>query len=161
MIFALNVFIYYKKSFVRTVLEFISFFISAFVARTYSGIVSDFFVKNTDIFSDKDGEQKSKLIFVALLFILTSAVLKVIIYYIDKFFKLPVINTVNKLFGLILGILIGLFIVVMCIILFKIFELSGYEPLIEMVENSRIIKISGGVIAKCYPVIAEYLKKGV
>lgn len=161
LIFLINVYVYYKKSFVKAVLEFFSFFASAFVARIYSEKVADFVMDNTTLFSGEDGKLKSRLIFVVLLFILTSAVLKAVIYYIDKLFNLPVINTANKMLGLLLGILIGIFVVGLCVALFKVFELSGYEPLIELVEKSRIIKISSGIIAKGYPYIAEYIKKGV
>lgn len=161
LVFFINVYVYYKKSFVKTVLEFFSFFAAAFVAKIYSEKAADFIMEKTTLFSGEGGKEKANLIIIVLLFILVIAVLKTVIFYIDKLFNLPVINTANKMLGLLLGVVIGVVVVGMCVALVKIFELSGYQPLIDIAENSRIIKLYTGILAEFYPLVAEYIKKGV
>lgn len=161
LIFALNVFIYYKKSFVKTVLEFFSFFASAFIAKMVSEKAADYIIENTDLFQGESGKAKATLVLIVVLFIFLSALFKTLIFYIDKALKVPVINSANKMLGLCLGILIGFLVVGAFVALIKMLELSGYEPLIKLADNSRIIKFYIEVLAKCYPHVAELIKKGV
>lgn len=161
LIFIINVYVYYKKSFVKSVLEFISFFASAFLAKMFSGKAADYIVANTNLFPGESGKEKANLVLIVILFILFSAVFKTLIYYIDKMMKMPVINSANKMLGAALGVVIGFMIVGACVALIKLLELSGYAPLIELADHSRIIKFYIEVIAKCYPYVAELIKKGV
>ncbi len=160
-IFIVTVIFYYKKSFIRAVLEFVAFFASAVIAKVYSDRVGAFLMRRFSFFSDPYGKEKATLVAIVLLFILISVALEVIIHYIDKGFKLPVIKTANKMLGIVLGILIGIVVVGALAALLKLLELSGINTIIEFVENSRIIKLYFELVRKYYPYISELIKKGV
>lgn len=160
-VFLVTVIVYYKKSFIRAILEFAAFFGAALAAKFFSERVGSFLMEKTDFFSDPHGKEKANLVAIVILFILISVTLEVIIHYIDKGFTLPVIKTANKMLGIALGILIGFVVVGGLAALFKLLELSGIQTVIDIVENSRIIKLYCKLLAKIYPYISELIKKGV
>lgn len=160
-IFFLNVIVYYRKSFTKAILEFVAFFGASLMAKFYSEPAARFIMRKTSIFSDPYGKEKATLVMIVVLFILISVALNVIIYYADKWFKLPVSRTANKLMGMALGILVGFVITGACVALIKALQLSGYGLLDELAGNSRIIKVYTELLAKYYPYVAELIKKGV
>ncbi len=161
LIFGINVYIYYKKSFVKTVLEFFSFFAAAFLAKMFSEKAADYIIANTSLFQGDSGKAKATLVLIVVMFILLSALFKTLISYVDKSLKVPIINSANKMLGMCLGVLIGFLVVGACVALIAMLELSGYEPLIKMADSSGIMKFYSEVIVKCYPHVAEIIEKGV
>lgn len=161
LVFFITVIIYYKKSFVRSILEFISFFAAAFIAKMYSEPVANMLVSRFSVFSGEYGYEKANLITIVLLFILISFVLKLIIYYVDKGFKLPILKTANKMMGLVLGFFIGFILVAALVAGIKAVELTGNETIISFTGHSRIMRLFSTVLAKIYPLISELIEKGV
>lgn len=160
LIFVFNAVYYYKKGFVRSLLEFISFFASGIVARVFSPVVSDYLIKNTNFFTE-NREYKIELLTIILMFVLASAVFKVIINTVDRFFGLPVLRTVNKFFGLILGALTGILIVMVFTLGFKIAALSDNETVKVVVSNSKVMSAMSDLLAKIFPAIAGYIQGGL
>ena len=87
---------YYRKGFVRSVLEFCSFFAAAVVTRAYYVPLADWIRANTSFCSGTAGEYKAKFIAMIILFIAVSLVLKILIGIVDKFFKLPKIMELDS-----------------------------------------------------------------
>ncbi len=159
LIFIFSIIFYYKKGFVRSLLEFLSYFAASFVSGMYSSKAAEFILNKTDFFSGERAEENAELFSAVVLFILISAALKCIIYYIDKFFKLPVIKTANQLLGGVLGALCGVILVLAAVVLIKVFELSGNVRLTECIECSRLMKVSSDIVSKYYQLIIEFVQK--
>ena len=91
---------YYRKGFVRSVLEFCSFFAAAVVTRAYYVPLADWIRANTSLCSGTAGEYKAKFIAMIILFIAVSLVLKILIGIVDKFFNLPILKTARLIFSI-------------------------------------------------------------
>lgn len=161
LIFIVCVVYYYRKGFVRSLLEFCSFFVSVILTKMYSPAAADWILKNTDFFSDvRSPEAKANLISVIVLFIVISVVLRVIIGVIDKFFTLPVIKTANKALGVLIGAVCGFLLVSAVTVLLNVLNLTGYAPLETAVANSKIMELDSQLTASLFPAAAELIKGG-
>ena len=80
-----------------------------------------------------------------LLFIATFIVCKIVIFFIDLIFKLPVLDTINKGFGFLFGIIKGLlFIFVVCLLVSFVMMMTSANanPLItaEIIEDTYVFR---------------------
>lgn len=161
LIFIVCVVYYYRKGFVRSLLEFCSFFVSVILTKMYSPAAADWILENTDFFSGVSSpEAKANLISVIVLFIVISVVLRVIIGVIDKFFTLPVIKTANKALGVLIGAVCGFLLVSAVTVLINVLNLTGYAPLETAVANSKIMELDSQLTALLFPAAAELIKGG-
>ena len=161
LIFIVCVVYYYRKGFVRSILEFCSFFVSALLTKMYSPAAADWLIKNTDFFNGVSAPQaKANLISVIVIFIAASVLLRVIIGLIDKFFTLPVIKTANKALGLLVGAICGFLLVSAVTLFINVLNLTGYAPLETAVANSKIMELDSQLTASLFPAAAELIKGG-
>ncbi len=158
LIFALCVGYYYRKGFARSVLEFFSFFASAVVTRLYYDDFATLILEKTTFFSDDAfPEQKARLIAMIILFVASAIIIKLLINLVDRFFKLPLIKTANKALGLLLGVLSGFLIVSVICIMINFVAMTGYEPLVNAIENSKVMEIDSQIINAVFPEIQKLI----
>ena len=152
---------YYRKGFVRSVLEFCSFFAAAVVTRAYYVPLADWIRAKTSLCSGTAGEYKAKFIAMIILFIAVSLVLKILIGIVDKFFKLPILKTANKALGLVIGTLCGVLMVTGACVLINALTFTGYEPLKAAARSSKIMELDSKLIAAVFPAVKEFIQGGI
>ncbi len=158
LIFILCVGYYYRKGFARSILEFFAFFAAGVVTRLYYSDFAEILVKNTPFFEDSIfPEQKARLASMVLIFIGASVIIKILISVIDRFFKLPLIKTANKALGLLIGALCGFLLVTGICMVVNLIALTGYEPVVEAVNNSKFIEIDSQIINAIFPEIKKLI----
>ncbi|MBQ8783876.1 MAG: CvpA family protein [Clostridia bacterium] len=158
LIFILCVGYYYRKGFARSILEFFSFFAAAVVTKVYYGDVARFLIENTSLFEDDVlSEQKIRLISLIALFVGASILIKLIISLIDRFFKLPLIKTANKALGLLIGALCGFLLVTAICLVINFVAMTGYEPLVNAISNSKVMEIDSQIIDVVFPEIKSLI----
>jgi uncharacterized membrane protein required for colicin V production len=132
---------YYKRGFVKTILNFASFFIAIILAKTLSGKVTDWMFSNTKLFAGME-RYIAKLIVFVLGFIILSILLKWIISLINKVFKLPVLKQANKILGGVLGACCGaIAIIVLCVCLQISSHVVYNSKYVNAVDSSKIVQI--------------------
>lgn len=78
----------------------------------------------------------------SILFFVIYSLLKVVVVLINKFFKLPVLKSANKLLGAVLGVLKGaLSIFVLCVLLKIVAGLCTDTIFAQAVHSSRIVSL--------------------
>lgn len=158
LIFALCVGYYYRKGFARSILEFFSFFAATVVTKVYYGDFAKFIIENTSLFEDDAfSQQKIRLVSLIVLFVGASIVIKLLISFIDRFFKLPLIKTANKAMGLLIGVLIGFLIITAICLVIDFVAMTGYEPLIKAISNSKIMEIDAQIVDAFFPEIKKLI----
>ncbi len=158
LIFALCVGYYYRKGFIRSILEFFSFFAAGVVTRVYYNDVANFILENTSFLeTDAFPEQKARLLSMIVLFVGASIIIKFLISLIDRFFKLPLIKTANKAMGLLMGALCGFLLVTGICVVIDFVAMTGYEPLVNAVSNSKIMEIDAQIVDAVFPEIKKLI----
>ena len=158
LIFVLCVGYYYRKGFARSILEFFSFFAAAVVTKVYYGDVANFIVENTSLFEDDAySAQKIKLISLIILFVCASILIKILISLIDRFFKLPLIKTANKALGLLIGVLCGFLLITAVCMVINFVAMTGYEPLVNAIANSKIMEIDSQIVDTVFPEVERLI----
>lgn len=158
LIFILCVGYYYRKGFVRSILEFFSFFAAGVITKLYYSDVSQFLLDNTSLLDgDSFQEEKMRLIALIALFVGASIVIKFIINLIDRFFKLPLIKTANKALGLLIGALCGFLIVTAICLVINFIAMTGYEPLVTAISNSKIMEMDAQIVDAVFPEIQKLI----
>ena len=156
IIFIICVVYYYKKGFVRSVLDFCSFFVSVAATRFLYPIVSEWLLDNTTIFKRLTLPQyKADVFSIVLIFIIVSIVLKVAISLADRIFKLPVLKTANNAMGIVFGVGCGFLILTGAVVVCKVLQLTGYEPLAEAINNSVILDIDTKILGVIFPAFKD------
>ena len=152
---------YYLKGFVRAILGFASLFASAVLTRVLSPFAVRYFCANVDYFKSDFGEYKANIVSVAAIFVFLNIIFKIIIFIIDKAAKLPVVKTVNKSLGLLLGALSGLIVVAVCIMVVKFVVLFDVPQIRQAADNSLIIRLYSELIIYIYPTINRFIQGGL
>ncbi len=161
LIFLICLLYYYLKGFVRSILGFASLFASAVLTRVLSPFAVRYFCANVDYFKSDFGEYKANIVSVAALFVFLNIIFKIIIFIIDKAAKLPVVKTVNKSLGLLLGALSGLIVVAVCIMVVKFVILFDVPQIRQAADNSLIIRLYSELIIYIYPTINRFIQGGL
>ena len=91
------------------------------------------------------------------LFIGASILIKFLISLIDRFFKLPLIKTANKALGLLIGILCGFLLVTGICLVIDLVAMTGYEPLVNAVSNSKVMEIDAQIVDVIFPEIKKLI----
>ena len=139
-IFIVMTAVYFRRGFAKTILKFVSFFLSIVLSRTLSGSVMDWVLENTSLFTGTE-RYITKLIITVLTFVIVSAALNALVMLVNKFFKIPVLKQANKLLGGLLGALCGGIIVVVLCFAFQITSHVMYKTdFAQAVENSKIVQ---------------------
>ncbi len=158
LIFILCVGYYYRKGFARSILEFFSFFAAGVITKVYYTDVAAFLVEKTPFFADDSfPEAKARLTALVLLFVGASIVIKLLIGLIDRFFKLPLIKTANKALGLLFGVLCGFLLVTGVCLVIDLVSMTGYEPLVKAIDNSKIMEIDSQIVDAIFPEIKKLI----
>lgn len=132
--------IYFRRGFAKTILKFISFFLSIVLSRAVSGTVMDWVLENTSLFTGTE-RYITKLIITVITFVIVSAALNALVVLVNKFFKIPVLKQANKLLGGLLGALCGGIIVIVLCFAFQITSHVMYKTdFAQAVENSKIVQ---------------------
>lgn len=142
--------IYFKKGFAKTILKFVSFFLSIVFSRVLSGTVTDWVFSNTKLFA---GTEKyiAKLIITVLTFVVVSVLLNFLVSLINKFFKIPVLKQANQILGGLLGAICGgIIVVILCFVLQISSHVVYNAEYVNAVENSKIVQLvlSGEKVAE-------------
>lgn len=133
--------VYFKRGFAKTILKFVSFFLSIVFSRAISGTVTEWTLENTSLFTGTE-RYITKLIVTVITFIVVSAALNALLGLINKFFRVPVLKQANQILGGLLGALAGGIIVVVLCFAFQITSHVMYKTeFAEAVENSRIVQL--------------------
>lgn len=155
-----SVFIYYKKGAVRTVLRVASFFISAILVRLFSRKIAINLIMNTTWFSTSQNRSLIfSLISVIAVFVVSMIVLGIIIGAVDHLFKLPVLKTINKVLGGVLGALCGIFSVFIICIILRLLYIADIETLNNMISASSVYKFMCEMTDKFFPFISDIVNK--
>lgn len=158
LIFILCVGYYYRKGFARSVLEFFSFFAAGVITKIYYSDVAQFLLDNTSFFDgDSFPEEKARMVSLVALFISASILIKFLISLIDRFFKLPLIKTANKALGLLIGVLCGFLLVTGICLVIDLVAMTGYEPLVNAVSNSKVMEIDAQLVDAVFPEIKKLI----
>ena len=92
------------------------------------------------------------LILLILFFVIISVLLGIVIKLIDKFFKLPVLNSLNKFLGMLVGFIFGILIVyVLCTYISDMIMLIPNEfsnVFSQLAETSKIKEFLAGLALK-------------
>ena len=120
LIFLLCLLYYYQKGFVKSILSVFGLFASVVLTKVLSPYAVTFLCENVKYFKSGFGEYKANIAAVALVFVLLSIIFHVIIFAIDKVFELPVLKTVNKALGFLLGAVCGLLVIAACVALIRL-----------------------------------------
>lgn len=153
----------YKKGLIKSLLNFINFFISSIISfmltrRIFLLIAStiniDDIVKNNDFFSKNINlsENQMKIILFFIFFISVKFIIRIIFRLLNKISKLPLINISNSFLGGILGFLqvyTVLLIFIYIIMTFKVNEILYYEINKSMLSNFIYYKTSD-IIEYCF-----------
>jgi uncharacterized membrane protein required for colicin V production len=132
--------VYFRRGFAKTILKFVSFFLSIVFSRALSGSVMDWVLENTSLFTGTE-RYITKLIITVLTFVVVSAALNALVVLVNKFFKIPVLKQANKLLGGLLGALCGGIIVIVLCFAFQITSHVMYKTdFAQAVENSKIVQ---------------------
>ncbi len=132
--------IYFRRGFAKTILKFVSFFLSIVLSRAVSGTVMDWVLENTSLFTGTE-RYITKLIITVITFVVVSAALNALVVLVNKFFKIPVLKQANKLLGGLLGALCGGIIVIVLCFAFQITSHVMYKTdFAQAVENSKIVQ---------------------
>ncbi len=139
LVFALITFWYSKKGFVKTVLDSVSWIIAVVCAKILTEPAYNFLRANTSLLGNAD-EPIAKIAVLVLLFFVLFVLLKWLIHIIDKFFKIPVLKQVNGVLGLIVGMICGLFaIIIICMLLQLSVNVVYNSDYVVAIESSRIV----------------------
>lgn len=158
LIFILCAGYYYRKGFARSILEFFSFFAAGVLTKIYYSDVAQFLLDNTSFFEgDTFPEEKARMVSLVALFIGASILIKFLISLIDRFFKLPLIKTANKALGLLIGILCGFLLVTGICLVIDLVAMTGYEPLVNAVSNSKVMEIDAQIVDVIFPEIKKLI----
>lgn len=133
--------VYAKKGFAKTILKFVSFFLSIVLSRALSGTVTDWVFSNTKLFA---GTEKyiAKLIITVFTFVVVSFLLNFLVSLINKFFKIPVLKQANQIFGGLLGAICGgIIVVILCFVLQISSHVVYNAEYVNAVENSKIVQL--------------------
>mgnify|MGYP006386124185 FL=1 len=158
LIFILCVGYYYHKGFARSILEFFSFFAAGVITKIYYSDFAQLLLENTPFFEgDTFPEEKARMVSLVALFIGASILIKILISLIDRFFKLPLIKTANKALGLLIGVLCGFLLVTGICLVIDLVAMTGYEPLVNAVNNSMIMEIDAQIVDIIFPEIKKLI----
>lgn len=129
----IQVVIYTKNGFVKSILRILQSIISFVAAVIFSPILGELL---SDVLSIND--IISNLLAFFIITIVCSSLFGLLINVIDKFFKLPVLNTLNKTLGFVFGLAISLFsLILICSIVTYILTL--FEVSVEKIYDSSIV----------------------
>lgn len=159
-VLAFCIFFYAKKGFVKSLLNFIGFFVSLICALVAQPILVPTLEapihKALSGYDGSDGTMSEMLnlditsgviagiLSFAILFVLFTIAMKLATWLIDRFFRLPVFKKANKLLGLALGLLIGFFYAQLLSIFFFTFS----EFLIASFDWITPEAFEGSVVAR-------------
>ncbi len=159
-VLAICIVIYTKRGFMKSLLNFIGFFVAlvcAYLAqpvlapalegpigRTLAGYDGSDGTLSEMLGSDITASIIASVVAFAILFILFSVAVKLVAWFVDRVFRLPVLKQANKLLGLILGLLIGLFYAQLLAIFFFTFS----ELLIASFDWITGEAFEGSVVAR-------------
>lgn len=123
----------YNKGFILSLLSLVRIFLSIIISRFTYPYIIDFLTKNTNIYYSINNflypkimnltnsqiflpaktitDLVIRLFIVLIIYSIVNAILIMIIRKIDRFFKLPILNTLNTFAGLVFGLLKGVLIV--------------------------------------------------
>ncbi|MBP3938151.1 MAG: CvpA family protein [Clostridia bacterium] len=140
-IFLVNVAIYFKRGFAKTILKFVAFFLSIVLSRAVSETVANWVIEHTDFFEGKEF-YIAKLIITVIVFVVLSALLNGLVVLINKIFKIPVLKQANQILGGLLGALCGgIIVIVLCFVLQITANIAKNSDIADMVEDSKIVQL--------------------
>lgn len=139
-IFIVMTAVYFKRGFAKTILKFVSFFLSIVLSRIVSGDITQWVFDNTSLFTGTE-RYIAKLIITVITFVVLSVILNALVVLVNKFFRIPVLKQANQLLGGLLGALCGAIIV---IVLSFTLQISSHvvfnDDYKAAIENSKIVQ---------------------
>lgn len=151
ILFATVTFVCYKRGFVRSIMSIISLVLSLVVSRFISGAVITWIAANTLLFQGIE-PAVAHLIMYIILFAVFRMLMSAVCWLICRFFELPVLKQVNKLLGVVLGMLSGLVCVAILSMCLQVGANVVYnDNYVDAVNKSVIVK----AVSSCESVIAN------
>lgn len=141
-----------RKGLVKVVGGILGILAGIYFAGIFYLQFADWLQTVTDIFSPTELNIVS---FIAV-FIIANRIFALIIFILDKIVKVPVINSINKLLGGILGFVQGVLIVTLIITIFT--NLGSFVGADNVISNSYIAPYSSKAMALIRPLLPQDLK---
>ena len=124
---------YTKNGFVRSFLGILQYIITYVLAVIFSPVLGEFLSDTLSI-----NETASNILAFIAIALVCYSIFGLLINIIDKFFELPLLNTVNKALGFLLGIVLSLFsLIIICSI--STYILTLFEVSVEDIRDHSII----------------------
>lgn len=87
------------------------------------------------------GKWTINILSMILVFIVVSIGIKIIVQFFDLVAKLPILNSLNKMSGLAIGVIMGVTMVwLLCVVINVFYTLDILQPVITMLESSSVAK---------------------
>ena len=123
---AIQIVRYTKNGFVRSFLTILQSIVSFVLATALFGVVGEYI---SDVWSIHEGI--SNILAFIIIYVLSYIAFSILTPIVDKCFKLPLIDGINKMLGFILGSIISIFnLVLICSLathILKLFQISTFE----------------------------------
>jgi|GEM_PF-200380 uncharacterized membrane protein required for colicin V production len=141
-----------RKGLVKVVGGILGIFVGIYLAGLFYLQFSEWLQTLTDIF----GSTESNIISFIVVFIITNRLFAVIIYLLDKIVSIPIINSINKFLGGLLGFLQGFLIIALIVTIFA--NLGSFVGADNVISNSKIAPYAQKVITIIKPFLPKDLK---
>jgi uncharacterized membrane protein required for colicin V production len=141
-----------RKGLVKVVGGILGIFVGIYFAGLFYLQFSEWFQGITQIF----GSTESNIIGFIVVFIVVNRIFALIIFLLDKIVSIPIINSINKLLGGILGFFQGVLIIVLIVTIFT--NLGSFVGADNAISASKIAPYSEKVIAVIRPFLPQDLK---
>ncbi len=141
-----------RKGLVKVVGGILGIFVGIYFAGLFYLQFSEWLQTLTQIF----GSTESNIISFIVVFIVVNRLFAVIIFLLDRIVRIPIINSVNKLLGGILGFIQGALIITLIITVFT--NLGSFVGADNVISKSQIAPYSDKVITIIKPFLPQDLK---
>jgi len=141
-----------RKGLVKVVGGILGILAGIYFAGLFYLQFSDWLQTITDLFATPE----ANIISFILVFIIANRLFALLILILDKIVSIPIINSVNKLLGGILGFLQGALIVILIITIFT--NLGSFVGADNIINNSQIAPYSERAITLIKPFLPQDLK---
>ena len=141
-----------RRGLVKVVGGILGIFVGIYLAGLFYLQFSEWLQALTSLF----GTTEANIISFIIVFIIANRLFAVVIFLLDKIVSIPIISSINKFLGGVLGFLQGLLIITLIVTLFA--NLGSFGGADNVLSNSRIAPYAEKVITIIKPFLPTDLK---
>lgn len=153
IILAFFIFQGWRKGFVKTIGGILGIVVGIYFAGLFYPAVSQW-LQGLSNYVD---QMLGNILGFVLIFIVANRVFAIVIWMLDKIVKIPVINSINKILGLIFGLLEGFLIVAIIFTLLTNFQIIDEKT--DIVSKSKVAPYVESILNIIKPLLPENLEK--